>query len=280
MIPPVEQLEPRWLAMATGVPIEAQGWWERPDDPGQMWHEHVAIVAPIGQKVSGAVHLDVRVTLHDDPAASLTVIAANDGRRRLHHYVFVEQPSFEQAGSTRSFSYPLTIDTTRQPDGWKTLSVRANVQAGGEEFFTEVEFGYYSQNGNRRRDQLNKKWADDTTSWRASSWSESSGYHRVVLRSTLTAAIAIDTELRYRFSSGDRLWVAIDRSHEIPAVGSWVAQVASAGCVIVDRPESTKAFVVTLDPGELSPGWHSIQVRVSNSENSFPQAVTWFVVAT
>lgn len=47
--------------------LESQGWWRRAGDPPEGRHIHVGACFPLDQIVSGLVHLDVVVKLHNNP---------------------------------------------------------------------------------------------------------------------------------------------------------------------------------------------------------------------
>lgn len=136
--------------------LEAQGWWENADHPFPGSHIHLGTCFPIEQTISGVVHFDVVLKLHD--------MAGNGTIQRLVVGVRApdqDNPQFDRVDTTVpvNFSCAVTdceltvgmnVDTGRNSwDGihefhFKTLGVRTSE---GSTFYTATYFNAYLDNG-------------------------------------------------------------------------------------------------------------------------------------
>ena len=138
----------------TGYPeprtfLEVQEWWEGvPLAAGEVAHVHAGTCFPLGQRVSGQVVFDVRITLHDNPGhlysyeTALYVDGHGSGhvsRTRLDHH----------CASTCTYWVRSVVDTTSANDGWHEFRFKPRVRLANDAvMLTSAGWPAYTQNGN------------------------------------------------------------------------------------------------------------------------------------
>ncbi|TLZ64910.1 MAG: hypothetical protein E6K13_00820 [Methanobacteriota archaeon] len=121
--------EPRWY-------LGSQGWWRQnlPGEAPEGRHVHAETCFPLHQVVSGILHLDVVVKLHNQPGkVSMVRIQA------FNVYTLIQPVSLECPTNDCTFIVPMDVDTTKIPNGNREFRITANIRAGdatfGERFY-------------------------------------------------------------------------------------------------------------------------------------------------
>lgn len=278
--PPAGNFDPRQ------IPVEMQAWWMP-----AYGHIHAATKLPLGQKVSGVLDLDVRIVLHHNPSSLEELSIAYESN------IFKRIPLDDLAPNgcpttTCAFNIPVSIDTTQMPDGWRELRIRAITQTPDDKrFLNSSGIPIFVENGNSR-DDYNRFC--NNTSLIGRGWYEGFGYTNAIIECVPLETVSGVHTFRVRAQkSSQHLTVALDKSHFIPAAGSWPEEPANEGIILFDQDGDFQDFFdVTVDTTQLANGWHSLSVTSENTdgsvsqcdgcpnEKSFPHGVAkmWFYV--
>lgn len=260
-----------------------QAWWMP-----AYGHIHAAAKLPLGQTVSGVLNFDVRIVLHHNPSHLKQLRIDDDSSVRMRIPLDLSCPRDE----TCAFNVPVSLDTTRLQDGWREIRIRAETETlDGRKFLNSSGIPILVDNGGSRSDY--NRWCNNT-SLIGRGWYEGFGYTNAVIECVPLEPISGAHTFRVRAQkSSQHLTVAMDKSHPIPAVGSWPEVPASEGVTLFDQDGDFQDFFeVTIDTTQLANGWHSLSVTSKNpngdvsqcdscpNEESFPHGVAkiWFYV--
>ena len=247
----------------TGYPeprtfLEVQEWWEgTPLAEGQVAHVHAGTCFPLGQKVSGQVAFDVRITLHDNPGHLYGYESALyvDG----HGSGDVSKTSLDhRCASTCTYWVHSVVDTTRANDGWHEFRFKPRVRmSNGAVMLTSAGWPAYTSNGNT---------VDGSRSSMGGivgrGWYTDEGYQNPVLSDAgqvlqVRSGIAtFNLRLDKGSDGGDATYAAAyvdpDFHH------------GSQGTLLVERAGSYRGDV-TVDTRGLSNGTHRLVLRVESA---------------
>lgn len=151
----------------TGYPeprvfIETQDWWEPIPELGGLGHIHAGACFPLGQTVSGMLHLDYRVIFHNNKG-TLEKIQVEDAG--VDTVVLRLRPNLTPPdGMDSTYWFGLDIDTTKFLDGQRNLRIHTVLRhANGNEENARPIMPIDIENG--------KPDNDDNTTWiKPTSW--------------------------------------------------------------------------------------------------------------
>jgi hypothetical protein len=101
-------------------------------------------------------------------------------------------------------------------------------------------------------------------------------YVNGIFESVPTAPVkgTITIGFRAQGEPSNHLLVELDKSHFIPAVGSWPEALDTPGTVIFDQAGSfTKFQHATIDTTKLANGWHSLSVKSTSAKTALTKGV-------
>jgi len=136
--------------------LEAQAWWQGETDAFPGRHIHVGTCFPLEQNVSGIVHFDVVLHLHEMQGNGEIRTLHLDFRRpgTLAHAGFSTNVSVDLSCEVSDCSWviPMDVDTNVDPeDGLRVFHFRAKVvpTADGSTFFAATYWNAVLNNGKR-----------------------------------------------------------------------------------------------------------------------------------
>lgn len=267
------------------IPVEMQVWWQP-----AYGHVHTGIKLPFAKEVSGVLALPVRIVLHDNPG-KLHLFAISDD---THHVVDVKMGDATCKVSVCAWGLTVNLDTRQLRDGCQELRVKSYVNTpDGKQMITSSGIPIRVNNGGTQKD-FNKSC--DTHQLIGRGWYTNMDYTNAIIGNVPIAPVSgvYTFQVRAQNASG-HLFVALDKSHYIPAVPGWDKAQDSPGTILFDQDgnfQKTMSFAV--DTTKLSNGWHNIQARSTkptgavsscngcpSGVKSFPSgmAKVWFYVA-
>lgn len=269
------------------IPVELQAWWFP-----NFGHIHAAAQVPLGQEVSGIVEFDVRIVMHDNPSHLYELRIDTDNG------VFKKIPldfdcPYDGTNSTNcSISVPVQLDTRKMKDGWREIRIRATAKTvDNKRFLNSSGIQFYVNNGGSKS---NYTRSIDNHGLIGRGWYEGFGYTNAVIGNVPLEKVKGEYTFMVRAQKASQhLTVALDKTHFIPAAGSWPDQEKNPGEILFDKDGDFGSFFpVTLDTRRLKDGWHSIAVAsvgpkgehskcsFCNGEQNFPHGTSkiWFYV--
>ena len=239
------------------IPVELQAWWQ-PD----FGHIHAGTRLPVGQQVSGRLEFDVRIVLHDNPSHLTNLRIDTDKGIYTSIPLGLDCPYDGVNSSTCAFNVPVSLDTTQLPDGWRELRLRATTETpDAKSYLNSSAIMLNVQNGGPSDDVGFNNWCD-YQSLVGRGWYDTFEYTNAVIECVPQAPISGTHTFRVRAQEpSQRLVVALDRTHFIPAVGPWPDQEANPGQILFDEDGDFQSFnPITIDTTTLSDGWHTLAV--------------------
>lgn len=242
--------------------LEAQDWWQ---PPGQedFGHVHMGMCFPRTNlpdgsinKVSGTVHFDFVVKLHNNPGTlDFVRIHLYDGNGQNHQVVRVNVGSTCPSGDC-TFNIPVDLDTrVSSTDGYANIRAAAIVhhpEHGGTKRFAGAAWPMYLANGNPVKDAIKP------TRIAGSSWYTGALYEEAELNSLLPYTVSGTWTPLVRMEKGaggvnvTSSFVSIDPSFH--------ASPVDPGTVVLDRVGPYKG-PVSIDTTALSNGSHKLFIR-------------------
>jgi hypothetical protein len=248
------------------IPVELQAWWAP-----NFGHVHAAAKLPLGQEVSGVIEFDVRIVLHDNPGHLYELrIDTDEG-------VFERIPldlacPYDGIESTNcAFSVPVSLDTRGMTDGWREIRIRATTETpDGFEFLNSSGIPVLVNNGGPRIDYEREI---DNHGLIGRGWYEGFGYTNAWIGNVPESKVSDVYTFQVRAQKeSEHLTVVLDKTHYIPAVGSWPEQLPSPGQVLFDQHGDWGSFFpIDIDTRTLSNGWHTIAVKSTGPNGSISE---------
>ena len=239
------------------IPIELQAWWTP-----NYGHIHAAANLPLGQKVSGTLNFDVRIVLHDNPSHLYELRVDNELGVFLRIPLNLNCPYNGAVSTNCAFNVSVPLDTTKMPDGWREIRIRATTQTvDGKRYLNSSGIPLYVDNGSGADSNYNRFC--NNTSLIGRGWYEGIGYTNAIIECVPLDPVHGKVTFRVRAQQDSKhLQVVLDRTHFIPSVGSWPTIQARTGVVLFDQDGDFQSFLpIAIDTTQLEDGWHSLAVR-------------------
>jgi hypothetical protein len=239
------------------IPVELQSWWAP-----NFGHIHAALLVPLGQRVSGTLEFDVRIVLHANPSRLYELRIDSEKHTLLTVPLDLECPYDGTVETNCAFSVPVSLDTTQMEEGWRELRVRATTQTpDGKRYLNSSGIPLYVDNSDSREKHYNRWCGNKSLIGRG--WYEGFGYTNGAIECVPLELVAGTVMFRFRAQEeSNRLQVLLDKTHYIPAAGSWGAVLPREGEVLWDQEGDFQSFqTIELDTTRLEDGWHSLAVR-------------------
>ena len=239
------------------IPIELQAWWTP-----NYGHIHAAANLPLGQKVSGTLNFDVRIVLHDNPSHLVELRFDTEGGVFLRMPLNLSCPYDGTASTNCAFNVPVSLDTTKMPDGWREIRIRATTDTpDGKRYLNSSGVPLYVDNGSGSDSNYNRFC--NNTSLIGRGWYEGFGYANAIIECVPLEPVHGQVTFRVRAQQSSRhLRVSLDATHPIPSVGPWPAIQGRTGVVLFDQDGDFQNWVpIAIDTTQLEDGWHSLGVR-------------------
>ena len=258
-----------WIPDRT--PLELQAWWTP-----SYGHIHASTLLPLGRSVSGVLDFEVRVVMHNNPAEfrelSIQVTDRQDNEEMFEHKL----SAFCDPGPTCVWSFPVSIDTTKRRDGWKEFRIRAITETpDGKRYFNSSGVPIHFDNGNSP-DSNYDRWCGNT-SLIGRGWYEGLDYVNSVIECVPLDKVSGLWTVRVRNQNhpASVVDVHVDKTHYIPAAGSFPEQVATEGFLVDSNSSSSNDsfYPVQIDTTQLTNGWHSLAVTSTSEETGLTDGV-------
>lgn len=273
---------------ARRIPIELQAWWAP-----NFGHIHAAAMLPLGQDVSGTLDFDVRIVLHDNPSHLFELRIDTDQGVFKRIPLNLRCPYDGRTSTNCAFNVPVSLDTTKMTNGWREIRIRATSDSpDGKRFLNSSGIPLHIVNGGGGGGSNYNRWCNNR-SLIGRGWYDGFGYTNAVIECVPLAPVSGVHTFNVRAQqTSNHLQVALDKTHYIPAVGSWPEVAPSAGRILFDRAGNFQSFTpITVDTRQLANGWHSLAVTSTgdggtsscefcNGEHNNPAGVAkiWFFV--
>ncbi len=270
------------------IPIELQAWWAP-----NFGHIHAAAMLPLGQDVSGTLDFDVRIVLHDNPSHLVELRIDTDQGVFKKIPLNLRCPYDGRTSTNCAFNVPVSLDTTKMTNGWREIRIRATSDSpDGKRFLNSSGIPLRIVNGGGGGGSNYNRWCNNR-SLIGRGWYDGFGYTNAVIECVpLETVSGVHTFNVRAQQTSNHLQVALDKTHYIPAVGSWPEVAPSAGRILFDRAGNFQSFMpITVDTRQLANGWHSLAVTSTgdggtsscafcNGEHNNPAGVAkiWFFV--
>lgn len=251
----------------TGYPearvfLEAQDWWQPPGTEN-FGHVHLGACWPrVGEHVTGTVHLDFKVQLHDNPGVLQNVrVHLLDGNGVNHQVLSVpiNQTAAQHCPATPDqcvWMVPIDLPTTVSgTDGYQNIRPAAIVmhpEHGGTKRFAGAAWPMYLANGNPVKDSISP------TRIAGSSWYTGALYEEAELDSPLPATVSGVWTPTVRLDKGaggidvTSAFASLDPAfHAVPAY---------PGTVLLDRAGPYRGLL-RIDTTALTNGEHKLFLR-------------------
>lgn len=244
------------------IPVELQAWWTP-----NYGHVHAGTRLPLGQTVSGILHLDVRVVLHNNPSTVTRVrIATENGTPSGYSKTVSFKCPYSGTGDVNcAFNVPFDLDTKLMKDGWRELRLAAKMTTpDGKEYFNSSGIPLNVQNGTS--DSNYNRYCNNT-SLIGRGWYTGFDYTNAIIECVPLKPISGIHTFRVRAQKpSEHLTVVLDRSHYIPAAGPYPEQPAQAGGdILFDQSGDFQSWQpITIDTKKLTNGWHTLGVSSTN----------------
>ncbi|OGD03615.1 hypothetical protein A2989_02955 [Candidatus Amesbacteria bacterium RIFCSPLOWO2_01_FULL_48_25] len=264
------------------IPIELQGWWMP-----SYGHVHWAANVPLGQQVTGTMNFNIRIVMHDNPSTLSTVEVYDESHTRRYVSTNTRCPYDGSISTNCAFNFDVNFDTNSLSNQWHEFRLRSvSHTLDGKEFLNSSAVPFQVANGSTS----DTAHADAVTgqmlcnnpgpgstrysSFSGRGWYTDAGYTVAVidcvpLRPLSKSAYPSGYTFRARASqeTSSKLTIAMDKSHAIPATGTWPQVQARAGLVLLAQPGNiTSLQPVLIDLNKLQNGWHSIAATSDDSE--------------
>jgi hypothetical protein len=172
----------------TGYPekrifLESQGWWTRTNGMAgtDFGHVHSGTCFPWGQRISGRLRFDVRLTMHENPGVitSLQVQMFGSGAPEP----IAKIPLNYTCAATCTWWVPVEIDTTLAYDGCQEFRFQAWVrEPDGKQLLATTGFRAHVTNGREVKPYCGASGANWTE---GRGWYTDSGYENARVEDTL-----------------------------------------------------------------------------------------------
>jgi len=239
------------------IPTELQSWWAP-----NFGHIHAAANLPLGQPVFGILTFDVRIVLHDNPSHLFELRVDTDQTVFMRIPLNLSCPYNGTESTNCAFNVPVALDTTKMPDGWREIRIRATTQTvDGKLYLNSSGVPLYVDNSGAQDDNYNR-WCENH-SLIGRGWYEDFGYTNAVIECVPLEPVSGTVTFRVRAQQdSNHLMVVLDRTHHIPAVGPWPEIHPRPGVTLFDQDGNFQSFFpITIDTTNLENGWHSLAVR-------------------
>lgn len=233
-------------------------WFQSPGGTGQNYgYLTLGTCFPIGQPVSGTVHLDLKLGLYDNPGTITVVspkIATNAGQVQL-----AETPLSLTCTTECEFTVPVNIDTTASPyDGFEELRLLTNVlEPNTHEMRASDGWLLDIHNGK----PLNNMWTNGREEGRG--WYTHTGYANALFLSPIpTSPLAGTWIVTYNANPGGTGLAVSSRELRIDATPD------SAG-ILVHSSVGGGTSTVSIDLSALAPGLHHLVLETHTLDTFF-----------
>lgn len=241
------------------IPMETQVWWTP-----NFGHTHGLIRAPLRKTISGTVNFDVRCVLHNNPSTiNLVRICPFKGGGGCDQTSVNFTCPYGGPGTPDAicaFNTTIEMDTATQLDGWREFRVTCNADTvDGKRMFNSGGFGVFFDNGNAVNN-----YRESNLGLIGRGWYTTNGYTNAWIEEVPTEKVSGTIVFGVRVhEASTHLTVELDKTHFIPAVGSWPEVQADPGVVLFDEDGDFDSFfdLPPLDTTQLANGWHSIAAR-------------------
>lgn len=236
----------------TKIPVELQAWWTP-----AFGHIHVAALLPLGQTVSGKLTIPFRIVMHDNPSVLTQLRIDSDQGTVLK----IPLGNLRCPQEVCAWAVTATIDTTKMTSGWRELRLRGTTDTpDGKSFLNSSGIQINVQNGGS---VSNYTRFCNNTSLIGRGWYDGFDYTNAIVECVPLAPVKGQVTFRVRAQKASvHLTVDLNKSHFIPAVGSWAAQPATVGTTLFDKDGNYGSWVsIPIDTTKLANGWHSLAVK-------------------
>jgi len=238
------------------IPVELQTWWFP-----AFGHIHSAVRLPLGP-VSGMLKLDVRVVLHSNPSTVFRVYATTESTDLGSTKVSLKCPYDGVHENTCAFSVPLNLDTTRAKDGWRELRLKTKaLTPDGKTNYVSSSLALRIENGKTDSDYSKQAGAEK----RVGGVSYYTGVKATSVRFENQPRVPLSGLYTFKVRTADsssHLTVDLDKTHFIPAVGTWPETPPSAGSNLFDKAGTFSSPVaIPIDTRTLANGWHTLAAK-------------------
>jgi archaellum component FlaF (FlaF/FlaG flagellin family) len=248
----------------TGYPeervwLDSQSWWiTTPGQTGNNFgHIHAATCFPLQKTVSGTVHLDINITMHNNPGSmtSLTVQLFKNGSGYVGARETFADGQYTCPEGTCDWWFPMEVDTTTVPsDGTVEWRIRPRVdEPDGKTMTGSTSYQTTLSNGKR------------VSNYRPLDFLQGKGWYTGV---EYTQARLVDDEFPYNVpTSGTWRFGAVCDSTRLPLTECLVTvdpdfHAGHKGMVLFEKfGNDTSQHDIALDLDSLSPGRHKLVIR-------------------
>lgn len=236
--------------------LEVQAWWEGANTPDGMAHLHAGTCFPLGQRIHGRVHFDVRVIMHNNPGHLFSLSAGVFGGQ--DNYLNVDK----RCSGTCTWWFHTWVNTKSTLDGWHEFRFKPRVRFdNGKRMLTSTGWPAYIDNGARVGDE-NRRSIGALV---GRGWYEGHGYQNPQFENARAA-------LRGAQSGVWRPAVRLDRGAQgfTPTrVGAYVDpdfHTGDPGMVVLVRRQAYRGDLA-IDTTQLMNGWHKLVLKVTANHN-------------
>ena len=244
------------------IPVELQAWWT-----SAFGHLHVAALLPLGQTVSGKLTIPVRIVMHDNPSVLTQLRIDSDQGVVLK----IPLGNLRCPQEVCAWALNVTLDTTTMTSGWRELRLRGTTDTpDGKRFLNSSGIQLNVQNGGSTS---NYTRFCNNTSLIGRGWYDGFDYTNAIVECVPLAPVKGQVTFRVKAQKASaHLTVDLDKSHFIPAVGSWAAQPAAPGATLFDKDGNYSDWVsIPIDTTKLANGWHSLAVKSTGPDGEVSQ---------
>jgi hypothetical protein len=271
------------------IPIEMQVWWQP-----AYGHVHTGIKLPFAKEVSGVLALPVRIVMHMNPGKLHSFAITDENAKVIVKVDMKDQVCPMSApGMVCAWGLTVNLNTKLLQDGCRELRVKNYINTpDGKQMITSSGIPLRVNNGGTQKD-FNQSCSTNQMIGRG--WYTGMDYTNGIIGNVPVAPVHGTLVLTARAQQASaHLFIALDKSHFIPAVQGWDAAQDSPGTILFDKDGSfQKAMPFSIDTTKLTNGWHNFQVRSTKptgavsqcsgcpAAKSFPagMAKIWFYVA-
>jgi hypothetical protein len=209
---------------------------------------------PLGQVVSGVVHFDVRMILHDNPGGLIHIkpfICRNSQNTDCVNEPVVQYiPPLTCAVETCEFWQGFDFDTAQAPDGWASIRFRTEVkEPDGNVLRASNDWLVYLANGNTVRN------FSPSGIMRGKGWYSKGGYSTVEITSGYPRPISGPWVLAYKCGGSQvqtDCLVTVDPDFHNGNDGT-----------VIYRDAGNRRRTITIPTDGLAPGAHALVIRSS-----------------
>lgn len=247
------------------IPIEMQAWWQP-----AYGHVHTGIMLPFAKEVAGTLALPVRIVMHMNPG-KLNHFAITDQNAKVLVRVDMKDQTCPMSATSMvcAWGFTVNLNTHLLPDGCQELRIKSYIDTpDGKQMINSSGAPIRVKNGDGKGKDFNKSC--DTHQLIGRGWYTSFDYTNAIIGNVPIAPVHGTYVFTARAQQKSaHLFVAIDKTHYIPAVQGWPAAVDNPGIILFDKAGNfQKLMEFPVDTTKLSNGWHNFQVRSDRGEGT------------